>query len=127
MTKTHFASARLRCSSSRGLSSKASLSAHWWQGGHGGVCNVRVTIHGREVQWTLRDTDEARLAVRLEELLQRYPLPQPAPAPTSQGPSQGQGKGWCAKHQTQMKLNHGQDGRSWYSHRTDEGRWCKGR
>src|SRR5215468_2505546 len=37
MTKTHFASTRLRCSSSRGLSSKASLSAHWWQGGHGGV------------------------------------------------------------------------------------------
>ena len=89
--------------------------------------NVRVTIAGREVQWTLRDTDEARLAVRLEELLQRYPLPQPAPAPTSQGPSQGQGKGWCAKHQTQMKLNHGEDGRSWYSHRTAEGRWCKGR
>src|SRR6266571_7597962 len=39
MTKTHFASTRLRCSSSRGLSSKASLSAHWWQGGHGGVCD----------------------------------------------------------------------------------------
>jgi hypothetical protein len=38
MTKTHFASARLRCSSSRVLSSKASLSAHWWQGDHGGVC-----------------------------------------------------------------------------------------
>src|SRR5262245_8244817 len=38
MSKTHFASTRLRCSSSRGLSSKASLSAHWWQGGHGGVC-----------------------------------------------------------------------------------------
>ena len=89
--------------------------------------NVRVTMAGREVQWTLRDTDEARLLVRLEELLQRYPLPQPAPAPTSQGPSQGQGKGWCAKHQTQMKLNHGEDGRSWYSHRTAEGRWCKGR
>src|SRR4029453_13827840 len=35
--KIHFASTRLRCSSSRGLSSKASLSAHWWQGGHGGV------------------------------------------------------------------------------------------
>src|SRR6266568_4400972 len=40
MTKTHFASTRLRCSSSRGLSSKASLSAHWWQGGHGGVCTA---------------------------------------------------------------------------------------
>jgi hypothetical protein len=35
--------------------------------------NVRVTIAGREVQWTLRDTDETRLATRLEALLARYP------------------------------------------------------
>src|SRR5215510_7697973 len=35
--------------------------------------NVRLTIHGREVQWTLRDTDEARLAARLEALLACYP------------------------------------------------------
>ena len=49
--------------------------------------NVRVTIGGREVQWTLRDTDEGRLAVRLEALLARYPLPQP-PAQTPQpGPA----------------------------------------
>src|SRR5262245_41204995 len=38
--------------------------------------NVRVQVAGREVQWTLRDTDEARLAVRLEALLERYPMPQ---------------------------------------------------
>src|SRR6266581_9404266 len=46
MTKTHFASTRLRCSSSRGLSSKASLSAHWWQGGHGGVCPISPHFGG---------------------------------------------------------------------------------
>src|SRR5262245_63279792 len=120
MTKTHFASARLRCSSSRGLSSKASLSAHWWQGGHGGVCNVRVTIAGREVQWTLRDSDEARLAVRLEALLQRYPVPQ-SEAPRGPKPA-GQGKDWCGIHQVAMKENV-KDGRRWYSHQVD-GRWC---
>jgi len=38
--------------------------------------NVRVTIGGREVQWTLRDSDEARLAGRLASLLARYPVPQ---------------------------------------------------
>jgi hypothetical protein len=32
--------------------------------------NVRLTIGGREVQLTLRDHDEARLLVRLEEVLQ---------------------------------------------------------
>jgi hypothetical protein len=36
--------------------------------------NVRLCISGRDVQWTLRDTDEGRLAVRLEALLARYPV-----------------------------------------------------
>jgi hypothetical protein len=35
--------------------------------------NVRVKVGGHEVQWTLRDVDEARLAARLEALLTRYP------------------------------------------------------
>jgi hypothetical protein len=35
--------------------------------------NVRVKVGGHECQWTLRDTDEARLAGRLEALLTRYP------------------------------------------------------
>ena len=77
--------------------------------------NVRVQIGGREVQWTLRDTDEARLAARLEALLRRYPLPDrpadqaPAPTPspaatTPQCPTHGamkpstKGKGWYCPH-----------------------------
>lgn len=35
--------------------------------------NVRVLIEGREVQVTLRDTDEERLLTRLAALLARYP------------------------------------------------------
>jgi hypothetical protein len=80
--------------------------------------NVRLTIGGREVQWTLRDTDEARLAVRLEELLQRYPLPQSMALAST-------GAGWCAVHQVAMKLQQKGE-RTWYSHRTDDG-FCKGR
>jgi hypothetical protein len=80
--------------------------------------NVRLTIAGREVQWTLRDQDEARLARRLEALLARYPVPQPAPQAASQG------EGWCAVHQVQMKRTT-KDGRSWWSHKTQDG-WCKG-
>jgi hypothetical protein len=83
--------------------------------------NVRVTISGREVQWTLRDTDEARLAARLEALLARYPVPQPAP----QAASQPQGKDWCPIHQTAMRQTT-KEGRSWFSHKVD-GRWCKGK
>jgi hypothetical protein len=81
--------------------------------------NVRLTISGREVQVTLRDTDETRLLARLEALLQRYPVPQ-APVQASR-----QGESWCSIHAVQMTLNQ-KGGCSWYSHRTDQG-WCKGR
>jgi hypothetical protein len=81
--------------------------------------NVRLTIAGREVQLTLRDTSEERLLVRLEEVLQRYPQPQAPPA------RQDQGKGWCPIHHVQMTQNTKQ-GRTWWSHQTDQG-WCKGR
>ena len=35
--------------------------------------NVRLCIGGADVQWTLRDVDEHRLAERLEALLTRFP------------------------------------------------------
>jgi hypothetical protein len=53
--------------------------------------NVRVTVAGREVQWTLRDTDEARLAARLEALLARYPPPPARPGGLQPAPQPGQG------------------------------------
>jgi len=47
--------------------------------------NVRVLVGGHEVQWTLRDTDEGRLAERLQALLKRPDIrPVPKPAPRSQ-------------------------------------------
>jgi hypothetical protein len=77
-------------------------------------CNVRVEIAGRDVQITLRDTDETRLLVRLEALLQRYPAPTKAqPAATEGGPR-------CPDH---GKMKQGK--RGWYCPRkTDEGQWC---
>ena len=85
--------------------------------------NVRLQMDGREVQLTLRDTNEGRLLQRLAAMLQQYPLPQPAPqAPTQ---PQGQGKDWCARHQVPMKQTT-KDGRSWWSHKTADG-WCQGK
>jgi hypothetical protein len=69
--------------------------------------NVRVQVAGREVQWTLRDTDEARLAARLEALLARYSVLAPPPQVTSQG----QGKDWGGLHHVQMRWNEGKEGR----------------
>jgi hypothetical protein len=50
--------------------------------------NVHLTVNGRQVQLTLRDSDESRLLARLDAVLQRYPLP-PAEASSprmEQGP-----------------------------------------
>jgi hypothetical protein len=82
--------------------------------------NVHLDFGGRQVQLTLRDTDEGRLLARLEAVLQRFPLVVPPSSPPART------DGWCSKHGIQMKLNHGKDGRQWFSHKTAEG-WCKGR
>jgi len=82
--------------------------------------NVRLMLHGRECQLTLRDSDEERLLERLAVVLERYPVAQASTAPPV-----STGGDWCPIHNLQMK-EQTKDGRTWYSHRTPEG-WCKGR
>ena len=84
--------------------------------------NVHVTIGGRDCQLTLRDHDEGRLLARLAQVLAQYPLPVPAASPAP--PQEGR---WCHMHQVTMHLNHGKDGRQWWSHRRPEGGFCKGK
>ena len=99
--------------------------------------NVHLTMAGRQVQLTLRDTDETRLLGRLEEVLQRFPLSQAPAQPASQGQlSAAQHNAaamhrkvtdFCQIHNVQMQQNTKQ-GRSWFSHYDETaGRWCKGR
>src|SRR5438876_2812878 len=61
--------------------------------------NFHTTLAGRQVQITLRDTDETRLLARLETLLQRFPV-------VEEPKESVQKEGWCYKHNVQMKLNH---------------------
>src|SRR6266705_3163000 len=75
--------------------------------------NFHTTLAGRQVQITLRDTDETRLLARLETLLQRFPV-------VEEPKESAQKEGWCYKHNVQMKLNHGKRG-SWWSHKTVDG------
>jgi hypothetical protein len=79
-------------------------------------CNVYVSIGGRNVQVTLRDTDEQHMLTRLETLLQRFPV-------VEESRESAQKEGWCYKHNVQMKLNHGKRG-SWWSHKLSNGQWC---
>ena len=80
--------------------------------------NVYVNLAGRQVQVTLRDSDEQRLLVRLETLLQRFP----AVEETKQEPREG----WCSKHNVQMKYKQSEKG-SWWYHKSADGQWCHGK
>ena len=59
--------------------------------------NCYVTLAGRQVQLTLRDSDEGRLLARLAAVLQRFP------AEAEPAGEQAPPEGWCRKHGTQMK------------------------
>jgi len=81
--------------------------------------NCHITLAGRQVQLTLRDTDESRLLTRLEAVLTRFPV--------SATPSaDAQREGFCAIHHTPMRQTT-KNGRTWWSHKTADGQWCKGR
>jgi hypothetical protein len=93
--------------------------------GGGESVNCYITLGARQCQVPLRDTDEGRLLERLEAELQRFPVPAAPAAPTIPAPVVDDAA-LCRKHGVVMKLNHGMDGRTWYSHKTAEG-WCKGK
>jgi hypothetical protein len=89
--------------------------------------NCHIMLEGRQVQVTLRGTDETQLLQRLAAVLKAYPAPARAEAAPRASQGQGQDKAWCTLHNTAMRWNDGKDGRKgWYSHRTEQG-WCKGR
>src|ERR1700704_2080722 len=46
--------------------------------------NCHIVLEGRQIQVTLRDTDETRLLARLATLLQQYPVAQPPTEPPTQ-------------------------------------------
>src|SRR5262247_3811576 len=78
--------------------------------------NFHTTLAGRQIQITLRDTDETRLLARLETLFQRFQLIEEPKEPAQQ-------EGWCAEHNAKMKIHHGKRG-TWRSHKLPNGQWC---
>jgi len=67
--------------------------------------NVRITIGGRECQWTLRSHNEDELAERLARLLAKYPIEASSPARATTGSrDEATPEGWCVHHRTQMRF-----------------------
>jgi hypothetical protein len=78
---------------------------------------LKATLHGHEVLVTLRGVDFASVKAQVEAASTWL---QTQSGPTAETAPQ------CPKHGVPMKLNHGKNGSTWYSHRTAEG-WCKGK
>ena len=77
--------------------------------------NVHLELNGRQVQLTLRDSDEGRLLQRLAAVLQRFPL---VVKPTDETPQ-------CPTH---GPMKPSTKGRGWYCPtKLADGRWCKGK
>jgi hypothetical protein len=90
--------------------------------------NCHILLEGRQVQVTLRDTDETRLLARLATLLQQYPVAEPPTPPPTQGtvepvPDENP---YCQLHKVPLK-KFTKDGKTWHSHKTPNGSWCRGK
>jgi len=79
--------------------------------------NTRLMLEGREIQLTLRDTDETRLLERLAGVLAKLPV--------ETSTSTHQRDDFCEKHHITMTKRNGKYGQ-FYSHKSREG-WCTGK
>ena len=98
--------------------------------------NVRYTSsQGFDCQLTLRGIDAAEVLTLADQLMGKMTGAGVESAP---GPKNGNGNGngaalvkpadvrWCSIHDCAMD-RYEKNGRSWYSHRIEGGKWCKGR
>jgi hypothetical protein len=86
---------------------------------------LRGTLDGVETLLTARGQTAEEFKRNLQAI--RGLLDQPQPTPQAASQAEAPIKDWCGVHQVRMYLNHGKDGRTWWSHRTPEGTFCKGR
>ena len=99
-----------------------------------------INPEGFECQFTLRAETGQELLERVNGAIshllktgcQPYSYRGGYPKNNNSKPSNGNGKqqtdnpAWCPIHQCEMK-HWERDGRSWYSHKTSDGGWCKGK
>ena len=78
--------------------------------------NTRLTLGGREIQLTLRDTSESRLLARLADVLAQFP---------QNAPSVNHEDNICPIHHVPMQQRNGKYG-VFHSHKTAQG-WCQGK
>jgi hypothetical protein len=86
---------------------------------------LKGAVDGHEALLTIRGQSPEEFQRNLASVKGLLDQPQPTPQAASQG--EREAKEWCRAHQTPLYLNHGKDGRTWYSHKLPEGGFCKGK
>jgi len=91
---------------------------------------LKATLHGHDVMVTLRGVDFASVKARVEQASQWLSVQAPAQSPT-QPPAQGttqhahEDSPYCHAHNAVLK-RYERNGQVWYSHKTADGRRCRG-
>jgi hypothetical protein len=87
---------------------------------------LKATLNGHEVMVTLRGVDFASVKAQVEQASQWLSVQAPPQPPAQRTPpADHDDSPYCHRHKTAMK-RFSKAGRSWYSHKTADGRWCKG-
>src|SRR5262245_10154435 len=88
--------------------------------------NCHITLEGRPVQVTLRDTDETRLLTRLAALLRQYPIAQPPAQPPAHNAPQPTQPPVCQWHGAMRESSKAKG--TWYCPaKMADGSYCKER
>jgi hypothetical protein len=91
---------------------------------------LKATLNGHEVMVTLRGVDFASVKAQVEQASHWLSVQAPAQPPT-QPPSRGTAQRahddspYCHAHKAVLK-RYERNGQVWYSHKTADGRWCRG-
>jgi hypothetical protein len=92
---------------------------------------LKATLNGYEVMVTLRGVDFASVKAQVQQASQWLSVQAPAQPPT-QPPAQGKAQRahddspYCRAHKAVLK-RYERNGQVWYSHKTADGRWCRGK
>jgi hypothetical protein len=87
---------------------------------------LKATFNGHDVMVTLRGVDFASVKAQVEQASQWLSVQAPPQPPAQRTtPADHDNSSYCHRHKTAMK-RFTKDGRSWHSHKTADGRWCRG-
>ena len=91
---------------------------------------LKATLHGHEVMVTLRGVDFASVKAQVEQasewLKVQAPAQPPTPPPTKGTVQRAHDESpYCHAHNAVLK-RYERNGQVWYSHKTADGRWCRG-